>query len=496
MTSESRSDQDLLITDLRRRLAEAEETLRAIRENEVDALVMRGHLGEEVFSIGGDPESYRTFMEVMEPGAAALDDTGRVLYANSTLTRLLGTSLAQLQGKLFVEALPTDTGKEIGRLLKEAHTTRQSREVQFPRGEQVDLHFIAMASPLQFGTTSGHAVTFANVTERVLNEGAEQSEHAARAVIDSANEAVLVCNRDGVITHANAAASAVYDGNPIGKAFADIIPLSFRDTTGMLQADDMIAVVIAGTPLRGIEAIASNAPRVKDYLVSAAPLRISGNRISGAVVTMVDLSHRKAAEEQQRLLMHELDHRVKNTLAMVASISARTASNAATVEAFQKVFSGRIQALAATHNLLLRNSWSSLGLRDIVKSELAPYVDDAASNVTIDGLNIAVTPRAAIAFGLVIHELATNAVKYGALSQEGGRVTVRPAAGGNREKSAPFVLEWRESGGPRVAPLEQKGFGHTVITRSFQYGSGGGAEFDFDPAGLVCRISIPPEDLS
>lgn len=494
MTSDSPSQKDLLITALHRRLVEAEETLRAIRENEVDALVMRGPLADEVFTIGGDPDSYRTFMEVMEPGAAALDGCGRVLYANSTLTRLLGTSLPQLQGELLVDAFAADTGKEIGRLLSEAHTTRQSREIRLPRDQEVDLHFIAMASPLQIGTSRGHAVTFANVTERVLNEGAEQSEHAARAVIASANEAVLVCDRNGTITHANAAASIVYDGNPIGKVFSEIIPLLFRDSTGALQADDMIAMVIAGTPLQGIEATASKAPKIKDYLISAAPLRISGDRISGAVVTMVDLSQRKAAEKQQSLLMHELDHRVKNTLALVASISARTASTTDTVQAFQKAFSGRLQALAATHTLLLGNSWSSLELRSIVMSELAPYTEPSAEQLTIEGLDVAVTSRAAIAFGLIVHELTTNAVKYGALSQEGGHVTVR-AVGRDNEKKGAFVLEWRESGGPRVMPPERKGFGHTVIARSLQY-SGGGAEFDFDPAGVICRIAIPSEELS
>jgi PAS domain S-box-containing protein len=456
MTQDSSSDKDPVIADLRRRLAEAEETLRAIRENEVDALVMRGPLADEVFTIGGDPESYRAFMEVMEPGAAALDGAGRVLYANSTLTRLLGTSLLQLQGKLLVDALAADTGKEIGRLLSEARTTRQSREVRFRRSEEVDLHFIAMASPMQIGTTSGHAVTFANVTDRVLNESAEQSEHAARAVIASANEAVLVCDRDGIITHANAAAGIVYDGNPIGQSFTEIIPLLFRDSTGVLQTDDMIAMVIAGSPMRGIEAVATNAPKVKDYLVSAAPLRVAGDRISGAVITMVDLSHRKAAEEQQRLLTRELDHRVKNTLAMVASISARTASKATSVEAFQKIFSGRIQALAATHNLLLRNSWSSLKLTDIVKSELAPYVDDTAGNVTIDGLDIAVAPRAAIAFGLIVHELTTNAVKYGALSQEGG---ARHRAGGRWQQGEKRSLHSRMARvrGAPCSAIEGKG---------------------------------------
>lgn len=279
-------------------------------------------------------------------------------------------------------------------------------------------------------------MTFANVTERVLNEDAEQSEHAARAVIASANEAVLVCDRDGIITHANAAAGIVYDGDPIGKIFAEIIPLLFRDSPGILQADDMIAMVIAGTPLRGIEATASKAPKVKDYLVSAAPLRIAGDRISGAVVTMIDLSQRKAAEKQQNLLMRELDHRIKNTLAMVLSISARTASNTDTVQAFQKAFSGRIQALAATHTLLLGNSWSSLELCNIVMSELAPYIEADADQVTIEGLNVAVAPRAAIAFGLIAHELTTNAVKYGALSQQGGHVTVRAVGRDNGKNGA------------------------------------------------------------
>jgi two-component sensor histidine kinase len=256
----------------------------------------------------------------------------------------------------------------------------------------------------------------------------------------------------------------------------------------------MIEMVIAGTPLRGLEAVASMAPKVKDYLVSAAPLRVAGDLISGAVITMVDLSHRKAAEKQQVLLMRELDHRVKNTLTLVASICNRTASNSDTVEAFQKAFSGRIQALAATHTLLLGNSWSFLNLGDIVMTELAPYIEATTEQVTIDGLNIAVTPHCAIAFGLIVHELTTNAVKYGALSQEEGHVTVR-AVGRDSEKNGAFVLEWRESGGPRVMSPERKGFGHTVVERSLQY-SGGGAEFDFDPAGVICRIAIPSEELS
>jgi PAS domain S-box-containing protein len=494
MTPDSSPEKDLLIADLRRKLAEAEETLRAIRENEVDALVMRGPLAEEVFVIGGDTESYRTFMEVMEPGAAALDGAGRVLYANGTLTRLLGRPLAELQGKVLTDVLAGDRGTEISRLLRDAGTATQSREVRFPDGEDADLHFIAAATPLRLGTISGHAVTFAEVTKRVRNESAEQSERAARAVVASANEAVLVCDLEGIVTHANAAAGIVYEGNPIGRPFAEIIPLIFRDTPSILQADGMIATVAAGASMQGIEAVAPNAPKVKDYLVSAAPLRISGDRISGIVVTMVDLSRRKAAEKQQNLLMHELDHRVKNTLTLVLSICARTASTADTVAAFQETFFGRIQALAATHKLLTEKSWTALELHDIVACELAPYVEATVKQVAIEGLNVTVLPRAAIAFGLVAHELATNAVKYGALSQLGGRVTVC-AVDHDKGNNRAFVIEWRESGGPPVTPPERKGFGHTLIARTLQYLPAGGAEFFFEPSGLVCRISIPAEDL-
>jgi PAS domain S-box-containing protein len=492
----SASEKDLLIADLRHRLAEADETLRAIRENEVDALVMRGPIGEEVFTIGGDPDSYRAFMEVMEPGAVALDGDGRVLYANNMFTQLLGVQLAQLQGRRLIDVLPTDTGKEIKLLLSNAGATRQSGEVHFPQNGHggLDRHFMAAAIPFRLGTISGHAVTFADVTERVLSEGVAQIEHAARAVIDSANEAVLVCDRGGVVTHANAAAKIFYDGNPVGRLFSEIVPLVFHDSAEILRTDDMIERVIAGTPLRGIEVTAPEAPKVKDYLVSAAPLRIAGDRISGAVVTMVDLSRRKAAEKQQNLLTRELGHRVKNILAMIMSISARTASSTNTVQDFQKAFSGRLQSLADTHTLLLENSWSSLDLGDIVKAEVAPFIEADADQVTLQGLGVAVTPRAAIAFGLIVHELTTNAVKYGALSRKEGRITVR-AIGRDHAKNDVFVLEWRESGGPRVTPPERKGFGHTVIARSLQY-SGGGAEFDFDPAGVICRISIPPEEIS
>lgn len=480
------------IAELRRRLAEAEDTIRAIRQGDVDALVI-GHQGDQqVFDIGGGADAYHAFMEVMNVGAAAIDGSGRILYANSNLTAALGLRQNSVQGSLVSEVAPTQVADAVDRLLVPPLLGPVSTQVDFDR-DGCTVHYILAATPFQLSTTLGVAVTFTDVTERVRAEATEQSERAARAVIASANEAVLVCDRDGIITHANTAAHAVFDGDPLGMEFAEAVPLKFPNATGLMQAEDIVYMAIQGTAVQGVEAHAPNAPKVKDFLVSAAPLRIGNDAISGCVVTMVDLSQRKEAEKQQLLLMRELDHRVKNTLALVLSISSRTLHHEDTLEGFQKAFTGRIEALAATHNLLAENSWTNLKIDDVIQSELAPFTSGVAGRLVTQDLGRLMAPRAAIAFGLVIHELATNAAKYGALSVAGGRVSVRPlpaVTGDDR-----FIVEWRESGGPRVEPPTRKGFGQTVISRSLQYSPNGGTEVNFAAEGLICRIALPAEDL-
>ena len=375
-------------------------------------------------------------------------------------------------------------------LIGAAQSGKQSAELRIPSaaGESV---LLVSATPLRLGVIAGHAVTFADMTERVRAAAAEENERAARAIIASANEAVIVCDAQGMITHVNSAARAVYDGDPIGKAFRDAVPLVFPGATGLLQSEDLLTMAIEGTPVQGIEAIAPEAPRVKDYLISAAPLRVSGDVPSGCVITMFDLSQRKVAEKQQLLLMAELDHRVKNTLALVLSISSRTLSSEDTLEGFQAAFTGRIQALAATHTLLADKSWKDLSVADVVLGELAPHGDSSAERVTIQGPDMLVTPRAAIALGLIFHELATNAAKYGALSNRAGRVTVTIHPPGDEF----MLVDWAERDGPPVVEPTRNGFGRTVITRSLQYSANGGAEIDFRPEGVFCQVRVPSEDV-
>ncbi len=160
------------LAELRRRLAEAEDTLRAIREGEVDALVVRGSASEEVFTLEGDTASYRSFMEAMEPGAAALDGSGRVLYLNATLRDLLDVDGEKEAGKPFVDLLDPAARGTVETLLGEPSNGRRSGTIQIPaRGG--DLHFLGSVVPLKIGTINGYAVTFAEVTERVRAEAAE-----------------------------------------------------------------------------------------------------------------------------------------------------------------------------------------------------------------------------------------------------------------------------------------------------------------------------------
>jgi len=482
------------VDELRQRLIEAEETIRAIRQGDVDALVVGDNGHSAVFEIGGDADSYRTFMEVMDVGAAALDASGRILYVNTTLATALNLELAALQGRHFADIAGASVGSTIDRILDPQANGPLTAELQFRMGND-EAHFIATAKPIRLGAADGFALTFTDVTERVRAENAVQSERAARAFIASANEAVLVCDRRGVITHANSATSAVYSGNPVGQRFADAVPLVFPGATGLMQSEDIVSLAVDGGSVQGIEATAQGAPKVKDFLISAAPLQVGGDSISGCVITMVDLSQRKAAEKQQMLLMRELDHRVKNTLALVLSIAGRTLHNEDTLEGFHKSFTGRIQALSATHNLLAENSWNNLTLVDVVNGELAPYISGTAGRINLAGLDVDVQPRAAIAFGLIIHELATNAAKYGALSVSAGAIDVK-VTGRTMGEEGSLTVEWAESGGPTVLPPTRKGFGQSVITRSLQYSPGGGAELYYEPEGVRCVIRIPAIDLN
>ena len=197
--------------------------------------------------------------------------------------------------------------------------------------------------------------------------------------------------------------------------------------------------------------------------------------IVGTSIITRDISERRRAQERQSLLLAELSHRVKNTLATVLSIANQTLSRAKSLDEFARSFRGRIQALAAAHSLLTAVDWEVAALRVLVEQALRPYASGDRSNVQISGDEVVLRPSAALTFSLVLHELATNAAKYGALQKPGGFVAVdcRVRSNGGRE----LHLHWAESGGPPVKPPVRRGFGLELIERSVAHELGGQASW-------------------
>jgi PAS domain S-box-containing protein len=202
----------------------------------------------------------------------------------------------------------------------------------------------------------------------------------------------------------------------------------------------------------------------------------------------LDITDRKHAEQRQDLLIAELDHRVKNVLARVAVVARQTREGSSTMDHFVESLDGRIQSMAAAHALLSQTRWRGVGLNDLVRDQLAPYA--ARANVKIAGPNIVLTATATQALAMVLHELATNAAKYGALSTAGA-VSVtwqKPVADGS---ATALTIIWRELSGPQVTVPIQSGFGTSLIRDLIPHELGGRVDLVFEPDGVFCRIVIP-----
>ncbi|WP_129790792.1 HWE histidine kinase domain-containing protein [Sphingosinicella sp. CPCC 101087] len=237
--------------------------------------------------------------------------------------------------------------------------------------------------------------------------------------------------------------------------------------------------------------------RRKDGTEFWASIFISPVRdVSGAVIqhfaSFTDLTRHKDEQAQSRMLIDELNHRVKNTLATVQSIVSQALRNATDPAVIRESIESRLFALSRSHDLLTRENWQSAGLHDVIVAALEPFgiANGRKERFVITGTNIRFPPNAALALGIAFHELATNAVKYGAFSNNHGCITVDwtilPSPSGRR-----LILHWREKNGPPVTPPTRKGFGSRVIERGLAHELKGSVDLDYRSAGLVCTIDIP-----
>lgn len=231
--------------------------------------------------------------------------------------------------------------------------------------------------------------------------------------------------------------------------------------------------------------------RISWLSVRSSSVHADDGQLLYVVRVVQDITERKAAERRQKLLIDELNHRVKNTLATVQSLATQSARGAPTPAAFREGFEGRLIALSKAHDQLTEHHWESADLRELLSGSLAPYAGAGPERVVLRGEDIVLRPRVVLTLAMVFHELVTNAAKYGALSSPGGRIEIRWQPGPLQDGGQRLLIDWSEQGGPLVVEPARRGFGSKLIEGSIAAEHGGSARLDFAPSGLCCAIVIP-----
>jgi PAS domain S-box-containing protein len=245
---------------------------------------------------------------------------------------------------------------------------------------------------------------------------------------------------------------------------------------------EIIATEPPAQPSEGVIRTKDGRERLWSFVKSPLGAQSDGRRVF--VTVAQDLTERKAHEEQVHLLLREINHRAKNLLSIVQAIARQTA--ACDPEDFIERFTRRIQALAANHDLLVRNEWRGIDADDLVRAQLAHFADLVGSRIAVGGPRMRLNAAAAQAIGLTLHELATNAGKYGALSVSTGCIDVHW-----RREGETFTMSWSESNGPAVQPPAHGGFGSTVIEAMAKQTLCGEVRLDYAPSGLVWALICP-----
>jgi PAS domain S-box-containing protein len=253
------------------------------------------------------------------------------------------------------------------------------------------------------------------------------------------------------------------------------------------------AALDSGLP-KGGEVRINDGNGIRWYDLHIEPVRDGTGGLAGLTCTAVDITERKEGEAHLRLLMRELTHRSKNLLAVIQAMARQTARHSGSIDSFLDQFGARLQALARSHDLLVQEEWHGVPLAELVRSQLAPYLDRSGSQIAVDGPNVMLRPEAAQSLGLALHELAINAVRFGALSTPSGRISITWAWKTGSEGAAVEIV-WAETGGPTVSTPVQRGFGSLVVERNLARALEAGVELSFDATGVRCRILIPMTQL-
>jgi two-component sensor histidine kinase/PAS domain-containing protein len=413
-----------------------------------------------------------------------------ILYVNNRLCELTGYPSTRLVGRDVDSLFEGEPPKLVSEVTAEASLLRNNEEAM-P---------VAVWSRL---ISIGNAkATLVRLTDLSIHRRAEQiaaAERFARSVLEQATEAVVVLSPDGRITHASLRAEQLAERPPVGCTFSEAFPLEAQSTEDVRTlarfSAESLDNMLATKPFHGVEVKLRGGHNAKfTFLLSAGPLVDSNKANVGSIVTLTDMTERKRVEEQQTTMVAELNHRVKNILAIVQSVAAQTVRSSGSIDNFADTFTGRLKALAIAHDILTHTRWIGIGLNELLQAVLAPYRSPDEARVSIAGPAILLPAHVVVPLSMVLHEMTTNAAKYGALSRKRGNIEITWQVSGDIDKSVGLV--WQERGGPKVKARVSTGFGTKLIDHVIRYDLDGKTKIDFEQTGVCWTIAFPVGDLA
>lgn len=433
---------------------------------------------------------FRNLIDALPAAVYATDTAGAITYYNEAAATLwgfrpaLGESKWRASWKLFWSdgrPLPYDQCP-MAIALKEGRALR-GHEAVAERPDGVRIPFIPFPTPLydSSGVMVGAVNMLLDITDR---KRSEQDAQRLAAIIESSGDAIISKDLNGIITSWNPAAERIFGylaEEIIGKSILVLIPPQYQD-----EETRIIDRVRRGHRVEHYETVRQRKHGgLIDVSLTVSPIKNADGKIVGASKIARDISDRKRTEAQLLNLAREAEHRTKNILATVQA--AVRLSNADTVAEFKNAVFGRIDALAKVHALFVQSRWSGAELRSMVAQELSPYCGADDPRCRIEGPGMLLEPNAAQAIAVSLHELATNAAKYGPLSVPDGTLQVN----WSRALDGRMVLRWVEAGGPPVTPPTRQGFGMRVMEAMIRDQLGGELRLDWRQGGLLCEITLP-----
>jgi PAS domain S-box-containing protein len=442
-------------------------------------------------------------LESMSDAVYVVDREWRIVFANPAFVRHMKIPSEGLVGRVLWDVIHKENRPRLEGAYLRILTTGQpeafvQESVMF-KGRTVDVRV--------YPVPDGLAVIFRDITRRVNAERAlaTSEEHLRRALDGAAMGDWAWDAKTDIITLSDRA-KAIFG---LDKESAPVTRTALR--LFLIHAQDLPRVTAAAD-----RAHAEQGQYEADYRVRRPGgwrwMRVMGgpNLVDGEVIGMhglvqdihemklandrlqAEVRERERGQQRQLLLIHELNHRVKNILAMVQAIAMQTLSTSRTPEAARVALEQRLLALAGAHDVLTRESWDGAELSDIIAGAVAPHEGEPGRRFHLKGPRVRLEPKTAVSLAMALHELATNATKYGALSVAAGWVDIAWAVR-TVEAGEVLTLVWTEHGGPPVQPPTRTGFGTRLITRSMA-AELGTAELDYRPEGLSCRIAIELPD--